>query len=177
MCQLLFCLHCILASRALSLPTSLPPSLSHALSLPASRRDIRACDIHCLDYDAFDFDGATNVTDVNIQANLFAALPEELLWNMTSLLRFYARTLKFLHGSGVPEKFFQGLNRLELIYFSDSTVGLSGGLPDNIFKGLANLDQLSLTTCGLTNVPDMSGLTVRFSICGHIPNCCHFILL
>ena len=58
--------------------------------------DIQACNLDCLADESFQFPGASRVTDVNIQGNNFAALPEKLLWNMTSMLFFFARTLKKL---------------------------------------------------------------------------------
>ena len=43
-----------------------------------------------MDSGAFDFPGAQNVTSISIGSNGFAALPETLLENMTSLLDFKA---------------------------------------------------------------------------------------
>lgn len=44
----------------------------------------------CLDQDAFNFPGASNVTVINIQQNQFLALPEALLRNMSSVREFNA---------------------------------------------------------------------------------------
>ena len=67
--------------------------------------DIQRCKLDCLDFDAFDFPGAANVTTVNIQHNNFLALPETLLWNMTSLQHFDAQYLVKL--ATLPERFFR----------------------------------------------------------------------
>ena len=67
--------------------------------------DIQRCELDCLDFDAFDFPGAANVTTVNIQHNNFLALPETLLWNMTSLQHFDAQYLVKL--ATLPERFFR----------------------------------------------------------------------
>ena len=67
--------------------------------------DIQRCKLDCLDFDAFDFPGAANVTTVNIQHNNFLALPETLLWNMTSLQHFDAQYLVKL--ATLPEGFFR----------------------------------------------------------------------
>ena len=52
------------------------------------------CSLDCLAADAFDFAGVQHVTTVNIKNNNFAALPEELLWNLTSLKKLHAETLR-----------------------------------------------------------------------------------
>ena len=66
---------------------------------------MQRCKLDCLDFDAFDFPGAANVTTVNIQHNNFLALPETLLWNMTSLQHFDAQYLVKL--ATLPEGFFR----------------------------------------------------------------------
>ena len=55
---------------------------------------------------AFDFEGAGNVTKVSIGDNALKSLPEALLRNMPSLLEFNAQSLANL--ATVPERFFEG---------------------------------------------------------------------
>ena len=55
--------------------------------------DIESCQLDCLAPTAFNFTGASNVTAVVVQSNDFLALPEELLWNMASLLTLNAASL------------------------------------------------------------------------------------
>ena len=72
--------------------------------------DLSNCNLACLDADAFVFPGARAVTHVDIGFNDLEALPERLLWNMTSLVSFRAEYLKKLET--LPEGFFQHQRRL-----------------------------------------------------------------
>ena len=80
--------------------------------------DIQKCNLDCLDHDAFDFPGAANVTTLNIQYNNFLALPEMLLWKMTSLQQLRADYLVKL--ATLPERFFQDKSQLKQLYFIGS---------------------------------------------------------
>ena len=56
--------------------------------------DVQQCNLDCLDEDAFQFEGAADVTRVFIQQNNFRSLPERLLWNMTALKHLFARSVR-----------------------------------------------------------------------------------
>jgi hypothetical protein len=71
---------CCRAVRTLPTPTLVTRRL----------RNLAKCQLDCLDGDAFHFLGASNVTDLDVQENNFKALPEELLWKLTSLEVFHA---------------------------------------------------------------------------------------
>ena len=114
--------------------------------------------MECLDSDSFTFPGASHVTAVNILGNDVAALPEKLLWNMTSLLQFKAMSM--LNLRNVPERFFMFQRRLEEITFTESNnLGRGEPLPDGLFKGLASLTTLYLDECGYQTLPNMDDLT------------------
>ena len=115
------------------------------------------CNIDCLNYDAFQFPGADQVVSVSVQYNSFAALPEELLWGMESMLYFYARYSTSL--ISLPEKFFLNQSQLKLIFFTESARLGSEGLPDGLFKGLSSLMYLSFNLCAYRNLPNMDDLT------------------
>ena len=128
-------------------------------------RNIHNCNLECLDSDAFDFPGASSVTAVNIKYNNFLALPEKLLWNLTSLLQFVAENLAALQT--LPEKFFLGQSNLQTIQFGASTnLGAQQRLPEKLFKGLTSLAQLELTDCKVQNMPMMDDLKVGALIVG-----------
>ena len=111
-----------------------------------------------MDSDAFTFPGASHVTAVNVQGNDIAALPEQLLWNMTSLLQFKAMTMFNLRS--IPERFFMFQSRLEEITFTESkNLGRGEPLPDGLFKGLTSLATLYLDECGYQTLPNMDDLT------------------
>ena len=121
-------------------------------------RNIENCNLGCLDSDAFDFPGASNVTEVNIKYNNFLALPEKLLWNM-SLLQFEAENLVALQT--LPEKFFLGQSNLQTIQFrASSNLGAQQRLPEKLFQGLTSLSILGLTDCKVQNMPNMDDLKV-----------------
>ena len=140
------------------MPSSCTVCLGHS--------DIRECDIDCLDYDAFRFAGAGAVETVYVQNNAFPTLPEKLLWNMTSILYFYARNLNRI--TGLPEKFFLGLEKLNLIYYCGFR-DMGKNLPDGLFRGLTSLQHLSLTNIHLARMPNLKDLTVRHATpCHHL---------
>ena len=122
--------------------------------------DIQRCKLDCLDFDAFDFPGAANVTTVNIQHNNFLALPETLLWNMTSLQHFDAQYLVKL--ATLPNGFFAGKSQLKTLYLYGSVnLGSQERLPDGLFKGLISLTKLDLQNCQYYRLPNLDDLTVR----------------
>lgn len=55
--------------------------------------DMRNCDLDCLDFDAFQFPGASCVTMVNLEHNSFLGWPEPLLWGMPSLIWFKGKSI------------------------------------------------------------------------------------
>ena len=119
---------------------------------------IARCNLKCLGPRAFNFTGASHVTEVNIGNNAFAALPPDLLWNMPSLLHFKAEALT--HLQNLPERLFVGQNRLTSITFASSTnLGAQTRLPDGLFKGLTSLVGLDLQNCNYRNLPDLGDLT------------------
>ena len=123
------------------------------------RRDIQKCNLDCLDHDAFAFPGAANVTTVNIQNNNFLALPETLLWNMTSLQHFYAQQLMKL--ATLPQRFFWAKSQLKTLHTVGSVdLGSQERLPDDLFQGLTSLIELDLEGCPLHRLPNMDDLTV-----------------
>ena len=118
------------------------------------RSDIQHCGIVCLDHDAFQFPGAAAVTTAYIQNNPFAALPEKLLWNMTSLRFLYARSLVKL--TTLPERLFLDKARLVLIFLTAS-YNLRV-LPDGLLKGLSSLKYFSLLYISFTTLPNLDDL-------------------
>ena len=116
-----------------------------------------SCNLDCLDYDAFQFPGATKVTTVNIQSNSFAKLPVELLWHMKSLLFLFARNLVKL--TNLPEQFFLNQSNLLGFFFTDSYLLGAQGLPDGLYKGLNSLVYLGMGGLPLINTPNMDDLT------------------
>ena len=121
--------------------------------------DIQRCKLDCLDFDAFDFPGAASVTTVNIQHNNFLALPETLLWNMTSLQEFHSQHLVKL--GTLPERFFWAKSQLKKLYLVGSVnLGSQERLPDNLFKGLTSLIEIDLVDCSLHRLPNVDDLKV-----------------
>ena len=114
-----------------------------------------SCSIRCLEPDAFDFVGATNVTTVQLQFNPASSFPEGLLWNTPSLVFLYARANSL---STLPEKFLQGQSQLVLAFFTDCSFT---HLPGNLLKGLSNLVDLALGGSPLGRMPNMDDQTVR----------------
>ena len=119
--------------------------------------NIDRCDLVCLDNDAFRFPGAGSVTTVSIQSNNFVALPDQLLWNMTSMLFLYARTNLKL--TGLPENFFLGQAQLVLAFFTGSR-NMGQSLPDKLFKGLTGLKYFSLGNAQFRRLPSMDDFKV-----------------
>ena len=129
--------------------------------------DIQKCKMACLDSDAFGFPGASQITTVNIQANEVLALPEALLWNLSSLQFFEASSMPKLRT--VPERFFLGQSKLERISFTGSAnLGAEDRLPDGLFEGLTSLRILHIGDCGYQNLPNMDDLAVRATCCQHL---------
>ena len=123
--------------------------------------DVANCNLDCLDHDAFDFPGAANVTTVNIQHNNFLALPETLLWNMTSLQHFDAQNLVKL--ATLQEGFFKGMSQLKKLHLTGSVnlgVDPEQRLPDSLFKGLTSLVELKMNDCRFYRLPNLDNLTV-----------------
>ena len=137
-----------------SSPTS-PFPLFNPYAIPHSNLD--SCSIDCLDYDAFRFPGANKVTTVTMQRNDYDTLPEELLWNMESMLYLYARSQNKL--TGLPERFFLNQSQLLLAFFSNSYQLGAQGLPDGLLKGLTSLMYLSFDYCSIRNMPNLDDLT------------------
>ena len=119
--------------------------------------NIDRCDLGCLNNDAFLFPGADRVTTVFIQSNNFVALPEKLLWNMTSMLFLYARNNRKL--TGLPEKFFLGQAQLVVAFFTGSH-NMGQSLPDKLFKGLTGLKYFSLGNAQFRRLPSMDDFKV-----------------
>ena len=118
---------------------------------------------------AFDFPGARNVTTVNIQHNDFLALPEKLLWNMTSIEQVFAQQMPKLET--LPEDFFKGQSRLRRLSFAGSTnLGARIRLPDGLFKGLVSLTHLELEECRYQNMPNMDDLGALLEFRGNVPS-------
>jgi len=120
------------------------------------------CNIACLEPDAFDFPGASNVTTVHIQSNSFRDLPAELLWGMPSL--FVLNAQFNIRLATLPEQFFSRQSNLYTLSFTGSTnFGSQERLPDGLFRGLTGLRYLDLQDCRYQNLPNMDDLKV----CGH----------
>ena len=138
-------------------------SFSHPTALAQlwtpTTSDIRNCEIGCLDGDAFTFTGASSVKIVWIQQNALTTLPEELLWNMTSLTAFRANLNVKLES--LPERLFLGNSQLEYVDFDNCYALKKNRLPDGLFVGLTKLTTLTLMYTPFLNLPDMDDLTVR----------------
>ena len=89
------------------------------------------------------------------------ALPEKLLWNLTSVLHFNAGNMLKLRT--IPEMFFMSQSRLEFLTISGAhNLDAEDRLPDGLFKGLTSLLVLDMSTCNnLQNLPTLDDLTVR----------------
>ena len=91
--------------------------------------------------------------------NDFAALPEELLWNITSLVTFHAQYLVKLQT--LPEAFFRRQGQLQDIQVTGSiSMDTKERLPDRLFEGLTSLRILYLEQGGKHNLPNLDDLTV-----------------
>ena len=116
---------------------------------------MNACNIRCLEPDAFGFVGAASVTTVYLQYNPAVSFPEELLWNTPSLVFLYARGNQLLT---LPEKFLQGQSQLMLAFFTGCSFT---HLPDNFMKGLVSLKYGSFGESPLRRMPNMDDVKVR----------------
>jgi len=120
--------------------------------------DIQECNIECLEPDAFQVPGASSISTVYIQTNVFTALPEELFQNMTSLLFLFARNLDQL--AMLPENIFTPVPQILLIFFSNSDIlGTEQGLPDGLLRGLSKLTYFSFDYISYLSVPSMVDCT------------------
>ena len=100
------------------------------------------------------------MTNISMQNNLFAELPEQLLWNMTGLLGFEAAGSTNLET--LPEAFFKGQQQLRRISFLSSTnLGAHDRLPEGLFKGLVELVELDLASTRFKIMPNLDDLKVR----------------
>lgn len=118
--------------------------------------DISNCGLTCLAPDLFAFPGAELVETVNLQDNLFSAVPEELLWPLPKLLKLFARRSQKL--ITVPERFFEKSADATLVYFSGTAFAVDR-LPDKLLDPLRKLEFLSFQDAeALHELPDMSSL-------------------
>ena len=120
-------------------------------------RNIHACNLDCLDDDAFNFPGSRNVTEVDIGNNAFIVLPEKLFWNMTALLILRAHRLQQLQT--LPERFFWGQSQLKGLELVEAhNLGAQDRLPNGLFEGLYSLSLLDVTGSIFRNLPSTADL-------------------
>ena len=133
----------------------------HTYASPATppHSNLGSCKISCLDADAFNFTGASEVDTVVLDGNSLSALPEKLLWNMSSLRHFSASANMGL--ATIPERFFLGQSQLVSIDLRMCTGLAAKPLPDGLFRGLVNLARFDLMESNVQNLPNLDDLTVR----------------
>ena len=123
--------------------------------------DVASCQLDCLGRDTFDFPGARTVTHLRMGHNPFASLPEELLWNMTSLVDISLEVSGNLET--LPPAFFKGQGLLAKLVMSNSARLGAKQLPEQLFRGLWSLVELNLGDCpsvaSLPNLDDLTALT------------------
>ena len=123
--------------------------------------DVASCQLNCLGRDTFDFPGARTVTHLRMGHNPFASLPEELLWNMTSLVDISMANSDELET--LPKAFLRPAPQLTTLDIKDSARLGVERLPEELFSGLSSLANIDLSDCGavksLPNLDDLTALT------------------
>ena len=122
--------------------------------------DVANCSLSCLGRGAFDFPGAGNVTHLRMGHNPFAALPEELLWSMASLVVISMEISTNLET--LPKLFFNRSRQLAKLDMRGSARLGAGAeqLPEELLKGLVSLVDLDLSECAFVqSLPNLDDLT------------------